>query len=323
MPKVSVIIPNYNHAIFLDRRIDSVLSQTIDDFEVIILDDNSGDNSKAIISQFSSHPTIAHIVYNESNSGSVFRQWKKGLKLAKGQYIWIAESDDAADPFFLEKMIPVLDDNPDVGFVYSDSLILKNGASSGRLFSDFRNFHFKNSKWGQSYINDGRSEITECLWKSCTVNNASAVLFRRSAIEKINPFDRDFRFFGDWYCYLKLCRENKIAYVHEPLNHYNEHSANASLHSRRNLNYVVEYFRIYCWIRANMPEVNRGKLKEQYVSYMSHSVFRNWSMAKVKVYWKLFRMNPVNFVIIWAGIISRITRNRAGGVQSAFGVKEN
>ena len=110
--KVSVIIPNYCHARFLNRRIDSVLNQTYDDFEVIILDDCSTDNSRDIIETYRHHPRVSHIVYNEKNSGSTFVQWDKGFELAQGQYIWIAESDDEAAPTFLEECVTQLEKHP-------------------------------------------------------------------------------------------------------------------------------------------------------------------------------------------------------------------
>jgi glycosyltransferase involved in cell wall biosynthesis len=96
-PLVSVIIPNYNHAAYLNERIDSVLNQTFRDFEVILLDDCSTDNSREIIESYRGHEKISQIEYNEVNSGSTFIQWKKGLDLAQGDWIWIAESDDVAD----------------------------------------------------------------------------------------------------------------------------------------------------------------------------------------------------------------------------------
>src|SRR3984893_17231816 len=102
-PKVSVIIPNYNHAAYLRQRIDTVLRQTYQDFEVILMDDCSTDDSRTIISEYSSDPRI-RIELNETNSGSTFRQWKKGIALARGEYIWIAESDDYSDERFLEQL---------------------------------------------------------------------------------------------------------------------------------------------------------------------------------------------------------------------------
>ena len=74
---VSVIIPNYNHSAFLKERIQSVLNQTYSDFELIILDDCSSDKSRDIIESFRSNPKVSHIIYNDRNSGSTFRQWNK------------------------------------------------------------------------------------------------------------------------------------------------------------------------------------------------------------------------------------------------------
>ena len=96
MPKVTVIIPNYNHAKFLPRRIESVLNQTFQDFEVVFLDDSSTDNSLEIFNNYSTDKRI-RLIQNNVNSGSPFKQWIKGLRESKGEYIWIAESDDFAD----------------------------------------------------------------------------------------------------------------------------------------------------------------------------------------------------------------------------------
>ncbi|MEY3049953.1 MAG: hypothetical protein RL365_1991, partial [Bacteroidota bacterium] len=104
-PLVSVIIPNYNHAPYLQERIDSVLNQTYRDFEVIVLDDCSSDNSREIIERYRGYEKISHIEYNSVNSGSTFKQWQKGLVFAKGEWIWIAESDDVAHPDFLLKCL--------------------------------------------------------------------------------------------------------------------------------------------------------------------------------------------------------------------------
>ena len=102
---VSAIIPNYNHATFLKQRIDSVLNQSLSVYEVIILDDCSTDKSLDVINEYINHPLVRHVIINEKNSGSPFLQWQKGIDLAKGDWIWIAESDDYADINFLLKMM--------------------------------------------------------------------------------------------------------------------------------------------------------------------------------------------------------------------------
>jgi glycosyltransferase involved in cell wall biosynthesis len=122
--KVSVIIPNYNHSKYLKQRIDSVLNQTFTDFELIILDDASTDCSREIIEDYTSlHPDILSY-YNKNNSGSPFAQWDYGVRIAKGDYIWIAESDDFASEFFLERTTALLDENNSLGFVYCESKVL-------------------------------------------------------------------------------------------------------------------------------------------------------------------------------------------------------
>jgi glycosyltransferase involved in cell wall biosynthesis len=309
---VSVIIPNYNHSAFLSRRINSVLNQTYRDFEVIILDDCSTDNSREIIDTFKSHDKISKIVYNEINSGSVFKQWEKGIDLAKGEFIWIAESDDSADHNLLEILTKRISSDAALGFVYADSVIIENGVNANKRFSQFRNDLFNTTKWSTDYIAEGHSEIDDCLWRSCTVNNASAVLFRKEALLKANPFDAQFRYMGDWYCYLKMCNLFKIGYINEPLNYYNEHDNNASIKLRKGLSYVLEYFMLYSWMWKNLPFLDKKKLKKQYVSYLSHSLFRSWTREKLRVYSKMMKINPVLFVSTLGGITAAIIKARFG-----------
>ncbi|HHQ4535035.1 TPA: glycosyltransferase family 2 protein, partial [Aeromonas veronii] len=101
-PKVSVIVPNYNHAPYLQQRLESIYRQTYENIEVILLDDCSSDNSIEILTDFSSRfPNRTICSFNDVNSGGVFRQWKKGLGIASGELVWIAESDDFCSDDFL------------------------------------------------------------------------------------------------------------------------------------------------------------------------------------------------------------------------------
>ena len=148
MPVFSVLISIYNHANWLKERIDSVLQQEFEDFEVIILDNHSTDGSVAIIEQYRSHPKVTHIVLNEQNSGRPVTQWQLGVKLAKGNWIWIAEDDDFAEPGFLSACKKSIDNNPTTGLWYCDSNILQADTNKiTRRFSERRNGIFKTSKW--------------------------------------------------------------------------------------------------------------------------------------------------------------------------------
>jgi hypothetical protein len=105
-PLVSVIVPNYNHAEFLAQRFESIFAQSYRNFELIVLDDASGDNSIAVIE--AARPRGGEnfrTVYNAVNSGNIFAQWRKGIDLAQGELIWICESDDFCEPDFLDRMV--------------------------------------------------------------------------------------------------------------------------------------------------------------------------------------------------------------------------
>ena len=93
-PLISIIVPNYNHEKYLKQRLESVFNQTYSNFEVILLDDCSTDSSLNILAEYIKNSKVSHCIFNEANSGNTFIQWNKGISLAKGDYIWIAESDD-------------------------------------------------------------------------------------------------------------------------------------------------------------------------------------------------------------------------------------
>ncbi len=94
IPRVSIIVPNYNHACFLPERLSSIRNQTFKDYELIILDDASSDESINVIrSELADFPH--QLIINEHNSGSPCSQWLKGIQQARGRYVWIAESDDS------------------------------------------------------------------------------------------------------------------------------------------------------------------------------------------------------------------------------------
>src|SRR5262245_42246739 len=123
MPKVTVVIPNYNYARYLPRRIESVLGQTFGDFEVLLLDDASIDESREVIARYAGDPRV-RTIFNDRNSGSTFKQWNRGFREARGEYIWIAESDDYADLSLLAKLVDRLDGHPSVGLAYCQSWVV-------------------------------------------------------------------------------------------------------------------------------------------------------------------------------------------------------
>lgn len=295
---VSVIIPNYNHAIFLKQRIESILVQTYRNFELIILDDCSTDDSREIIEHYRNHPKVIQIVLNSQNSGSVFKQWEKGIHLAGGELVWIAESDDYADSQFLEKMVPVLQVDVSIGLAYCNAFIINEKEEvEKQTFADIRNGYTQTAKWSNSYIKDGRGEIKENLLKYCTINNVSGVLFRKAALLNANPFDREFKYIGDWYSYLKICNLYKMAYLHEPLNFYRAHQNNSSKGLGKDVGFLSEYFKLFDWAIKHIDYVDRKEVEKCFAFYTRHSLRKNWCI-RLKLYRQLRKINPYLFWLL-------------------------
>ena len=220
-PLISVILPNYNYEKYLEKRLESIFNQTFKDFEVIILDDASSDNSFDIINKYSHLPEV-NIIINKQNSGSVFKQWDKGIKQAKGEIIWIAEADDFCHPEFLEKLLPKFADK-EVVLAYANSHIIdENEVITGDYSSYYESTDVNH--WKTSYIVSAEDEINFGLGVKNTIPNVSGVLFRKdSLINKISSITSDYILSGDWFTYIQVIKNHKIAYCAEKLNFHRKH----------------------------------------------------------------------------------------------------
>jgi glycosyltransferase involved in cell wall biosynthesis len=231
VPKVSVIIPNYNHAPYLTQRVDSVLAQTYQDFELIILDDRSADNSKQIIEQYREHPKVSHIVFNEINSGGPFYQWKKGIELAAGEYIWIAESDDWCEPTLLETLVQSLDDNRGCVLAYVQTHTINDG-----------NIILQTSAHNKlaEYIH-GKKYIAQYLTAHCSIWNASMLIFRKAQYSNISQRFTTFKMSGDWLFYIEMAKQGDVFISGKVLNYFRKHDKDVSgkMYSTGN-NYLEE-----------------------------------------------------------------------------------
>lgn len=219
-PAVSVIVPNYNHAAFLTRRIESVLNQTMDNFEVIILDDASTDGSREVIKQFAAQDPRIRTVFNDHNSGSPFLQWKKGLELAIGQHVWIAESDDEASPVFLEKLLLKLKSNPGAGIAYCQSLFIdRNGKVTGNHLENMVELH--PTLWRNDFCKDGKDLVKQFMPIMNIIPNASAAVFEKDICRFI-PWERvlKYKLAGDRYFWINLLLHTRLCFLAEPMNYF-------------------------------------------------------------------------------------------------------
>ena len=236
--KVSVIIPNYNYEKYIIERIDSVLRQTYPIYELIILDDKSTDDSVNVIKE--KLKTITDIktklIVNEKNSGCVFKQWKKGMNEASGDFYWIAEADDLAHPKFLETAMSAFD-NENVVISYTESArINENNIMTHKNSQDLYNIYDTN-RWNHPYVNKGLDEITNYLSVTNTILNVSSVVWRKGKYDDILEKATNFKVAGDWYIYFKVLETGDIAFSNLAYNYFRKHSKSVSTTVKDDIEY--------------------------------------------------------------------------------------
>jgi glycosyltransferase involved in cell wall biosynthesis len=231
---VSVIIPNYNHAAYLGQRIESVLAQTWQDYELILMDDCSTDHSREILEKYRSHPRVSRVMYNEANSGSTFRQWNKGVAAARGTYVWLAESDDYAHPDFLETMVEKLQRCPSAGLAFCHShLVDERGVRTGST----TDWHMAHEPWEALTSQacwPGELFCRQFLMGRCAIPNASAVVFRKQCYQAAGGADEARRMTGDWKLWFNLLLGTQGVLEPGHLNYFRSHS-NTVRHQRSSI----------------------------------------------------------------------------------------
>ncbi|HUC49344.1 MAG TPA: glycosyltransferase family A protein [Xanthobacteraceae bacterium] len=244
MPKISIIVPNYNHAPYLEMRLRSVFEQSFADTEIILLDDCSTDGSVDILARYRQHPKVTHCLFNQANSGSTFRQWGRGVGCATGDYIWIAESDDVADLQFLAQLSGVLDAHPNVGLAYCQSL--KIDAAGGTIGSwKDQTDRIPGNPWRNSFVATGQRMLRDFFLFHNVVPNASAVLWRRNClVADVLRNAAGYTINGDWYVWSNILLAADLAFVNQNWNCCRFHLQKGSAPNIRNFNNIVEFYRL-------------------------------------------------------------------------------
>ncbi|WP_201861476.1 glycoside hydrolase family 99-like domain-containing protein [Microvirga soli] len=246
LQKVSVAVPNYNYARFVADRLGSVFGQSYPVHEVIVLDDCSTDDSIPVIRQVSGEwRRYIQLVPNEENSGWVFAQWRKAAELATGDYLWIAEADDFAEPAFLAEIMTAMEEDPSIVLGFSDSRTI---TSDGLPQWDSYKSYYATVQPGalsHSGVFDGDEFVRRFMSVKNLILNVSAVVWRRDAL--LRALDRceddlaTFRMAGDWRLYLEVLSEPgaKVAYEAMSLNVHRRHAESVT-HSMRADKHVAE-----------------------------------------------------------------------------------
>jgi O-antigen biosynthesis protein len=224
-PLVSVIVPNYQHAPHLPERLASIVAQGVEAIEIILLDDASTDGSLRILQAFAATEPRARLVANAVNSGSAFRQWKKGIALARGQYIWIAESDDAASPGLLTALVDMLEGHPRAVLAYCQSEMIDERGNSLGMPLEWTS-DISPDRWRAPYVAAGQDELATALVHKNTIPNVSGVLFRNTP-DLADVIDESMRLCGDWLVYVRLCGRGDVAFSPEPFNKWRQQTSHS------------------------------------------------------------------------------------------------
>ncbi len=226
MPKISVLIPTYNNEIYIADSIKSVVNQTFQDFEIIVLDNCSTDNTEKVVREFLGDGRITYSV-NEVNRGSI-ANFNKGLSLAKGEYIKFLFSDDLLMPEALEEMAETLDENPVVSLVTSYKQLF--GASDALLKQPLQE-----EIAGYEAI---KSTVTSFNWIGTPTN----VMFRKADADGLE-FTEDWQWWTDLHFWHRLLEKGNLYVIPKVLSKLRERETsltNACISSYKN--YYDEYY---------------------------------------------------------------------------------
>lgn len=242
-PKVSVVVPNFNHSKYLTERLRSIYGQTYENLEVILLDDASTDNSREVLLQFAeAHKEITKCEFNDTNSGSVFRQWSKGFELASGELVWIAESDDYCSPNFLEELVASFA-NPAVRLAFARTTFVRGNPASTCWSSEEYLADLGLKIWDEPFVMAAHSLVNLGWLVKNLVPNASGALFRHPGRLGLLSDAQwlSMRVCGDWMFYLSLIRGGLVAYSPKATNYYRQHDRNTSVNFQAEVNFFLEH----------------------------------------------------------------------------------
>lgn len=223
MPKLTVLMPVYNGEKFLKNSIESVLNQSFSDYEFIIIDDKSKDNTPGIVSSYKD--SRIRFTYNKENLGQM-ETLNVGIKMAQGEYVARMDQDDTSLGERFRKEVEILDELKEVGIVYSDSHIIdESGKRRQRTLFDF-------TKPPEKF------ELNTFLKRNFIAGNT--VMIRRRAFDEIGLFNPIYRIAAEYDLFLRLVQKYGVYRIGEPLAEYRVHGKNSSKDMEKNVKEAIE-----------------------------------------------------------------------------------
>ncbi|MCX8022731.1 MAG: glycosyltransferase [Syntrophorhabdaceae bacterium] len=284
MPKISVNIPCYNSSKFIRDTIESVLTQTYGDFEIIIIDDGSTDNTGDIIQGYNDR----RIRYYFQENKGLSKARNRGLSLSGGEFIAFIDHDDLWIGNKLEKQIALFESKKDINFIYTN--YYKKIEEKKRMFLGYR------------YKQPEGNVFGNFLGYYPVVMSTSMV--RRSAIDNLNEyFDENLNLTEEYDLFMRLLYTSKAAYIVEPLVIYRVHSQMSSLKFIEK--YPIEHEYILHKLKQIEPKLEEKYRKE--ISFLKAKI-NYWyarayvtkgQMKKAKEYLAPYRFVNYKFFIFY------------------------
>lgn len=285
-PLVSVIVPNYNHAQFLDERLQSIASQSYTNIEVLLMDDHSSDGSRDVLERWAGSDARMTTLFNNENSGSPFSQWAMGAAWAKGKYLWIAESDDYCDKDMLAVHVQSMEANEKAVIAYSHSHLVDEKGQFLRDFRDDYGFIFGDTaKWTRDFTVHGKTEVAKHMVFSNTIPNASGILMRKTAFDAVGAPATHWRLNGDWLLYSKLLQHGELIFHARPRNKFRFHAQtqrSRAMSSYKAFDELLEMYDIF-ESKDYAPLETINAARGQVAMWWAANVF---SMARTSEVWR-------------------------------------
>jgi glycosyltransferase involved in cell wall biosynthesis len=247
--KVAVLMPSFNYARYLPLAIESVLSQSYSDLELIITDDCSTDGSREIAEQWRRLDDRVVTVFHEVNRGLAATR-NSALAVSSGEFVALCDADDIWLADKLKIQLECFRKQPQLGVVHSDAAIMNgDGNLTGQRFSSL--FHGKDQKCSGMIFHE------LCLRNFVCV---PTVVLKRECLEFAGGFDERLRSLEDWFCWTRVARGYPFGYVQEPLVKYRIHDSALSRQVRQMVRNRVLAISLILAEHSDIPSKVRSKL---------------------------------------------------------------
>jgi len=212
MPRVSVLLTCYNHLAYLPQCVDGIFAQTMQDFEVIAIDDGSTDGTREWLSAC---PHPLKLIFNSSNLGT-YATLNVALAAASGEFVAVLNDDDLWAPTKLSRQLELFERFPNVGLVHTDGWFIDGEGQ--RMEGTPLGFEFPQTETGDVLL--------DLMYANKII--ASAALVRRSCFDELGGFNEAYFGSGDWEMWYRIAEKYEVGFVNEPVTFYRVHGANAS-----------------------------------------------------------------------------------------------